>query len=601
MALLALGGAAVAGAEGDDGGGYRTATAGTHEVAQVLDEVGTLEPVSQASVAFPVAGTVARLDVKVGDTVLVGEELGLLDTAELTRTLHERQASLAQAELVLQKALDGEDVSGLTGGGGSGGAGAAPGGSATGISWDTSGSSSADVQLVALPTASSSTTTSTTPPASTTTAPGAPSTGSADAELRAAQQAVLDAQQAVDRDLAAAQAALDRATEICTAVGTPTDPTTSTTSPPASSADPSDGSGVEACRAALADVLAAQNQVAADQAALAAASSALDALLADRASSGSTGGTGSTPSGSGSSNSSGGTGSLPTTSGGSGSTGGTGSTTPNTASSADLVAYQKAVDAAAAQVAAAEQAVDQARIVSPIGGTVVAVGLAVGDEVSASSDTATVVISGEGGYEVTTHVSVDDVPDLQVGQAATVAPDGTDRTVSGEVVRIGAADTSGSSTTYPVTISLTGDTGDLGNGSVASVAITTDAASRALAVPVSAVAVDGDRHTVTVLEAGETRTVAVEVGAVGQRWVEITSGLDAGDEVVLADLAKALPSSATEAQQQSGAGGQGRFGPGAGGVGSRPRRLHRRPAARELTASKLIATARAWRRTPHAA
>jgi multidrug efflux pump subunit AcrA (membrane-fusion protein) len=568
VALLAFGGAAVATAGADEDAGYRTATAAQHEVAQVLEQVGTIEPVSQASVAFPVSGTVERLDVKVGDTVLVGEVLAELDTTELTRTLHERQATLAEAELVLQKALDGEDVSGLAGVGPAGG-----GVAATGISADLS-NSTATVRTVSLATGTSTTSTapSTTAPASTTADPTAPtseSSAAVDDELRAAQQAVLDAQQAVDRNLAVAQAALDNATEVCAAVGSGSDASTPTTTPDEATAEATDDSaGIEACRTALAAVLSAQNQVAADQAALAEASRALDALLAERAadtssggSSGSSGGADAAPgSGTGSTAS----GSLP---GGATTGAPSGSDTAATTSSPSaeaLVAYQKAVDAAAAQVAVAEQAVDQARIVSPIAGTVVAVGLGVGDAVTADSDTATVVVVGTGGFEVTTHVTVDDVADLEVGQSASVLPDGSSEAIAGEVVRIGAADSSSGSTTYPVTVGLTGDTEGLGNGSVASVSIITARAERALAVPLSAVtpAAD-DGHTVTVLAGDTTRTVDVEVGAVGQRWVEITSGLEDGDEVVLADLDEPLPSSATEAREQTGSGG-GQGGPGGG-------------------------------------
>ena len=78
----------------------------------MLHAVATVEPVSQASVAFPVAGTVASVDVAVGDTVAVGDPLASLDTEALEATLTERQAALDQAELVLEKALDGESVGG---------------------------------------------------------------------------------------------------------------------------------------------------------------------------------------------------------------------------------------------------------------------------------------------------------------------------------------------------------------------------------------------------------------------------------------------------------------------------------------------------------
>ncbi len=579
-ALLLVGAAAVAGADDAGSRGHRTAEVAERDVAQVIDGVASVEPVSQASVAFPVSGTVSSVHVKAGDEIVVGQVLADLDTASLTRTLHERQAALASAELVLQKALDGEDVSGLTGGRGPSGSSAT---SPTGISWDTT-ASTGTVQTVALEeadvaTATSTTTTTTSAPTAGPPASTAPSgstgsaAGSADAELRAAQQAVLDAQAAVDAALAEAEAALDAATRVCADVtgGGDTTTTTSTTTPDraAAAADPSsegDADAIAACREALAAVRRAQAEVAARQSALADASRTLDALIAARAGSTGSGSTGSGSTGSTSDPSSSGSSGVPsdgTTTGSTPSAGSGATTTTASPSSEQLIAYQKAVDAAAAEVTVAEQALDQATIVSPIAGTVAAVGLAAGDDVTAGSATATVVVVGSGGYEVTTTVTVDEVADIEVGQAATVVPDGDDASFDGEVVAIGAPDSSSGSTTYPVTIGLTGDTTGLGNGSTAAVSIVTDSATRALAVPASAVTFDGDTHQVTVVEDGKAKTVTVEVGAIGRRWIEITDGLEAGDAVSLADLDQELPSSATEATSGSGGGGSTRF-PGGG-------------------------------------
>ena len=169
VAVVLAGGAAVAGADADAGARYRTNKVATRAVDEVLHAVATVEPVSQASVAFPVAGTVVSVDVAVGDAVVVGQPLATLDTDALEATLTERQAALDQAELALEKALDGESV-GDTG-------------------------NSGDAETIAL------------------TAPS-PS-GDADTELSAAEHAVLDAQRQVDTDLLAAQQALVGATQIC--------------------------------------------------------------------------------------------------------------------------------------------------------------------------------------------------------------------------------------------------------------------------------------------------------------------------------------------------------------------------------------------------
>jgi trimeric autotransporter adhesin len=216
------------------------------------------------------------------------------------------------------------------------------------------------------------------------------------------------------------------------------------------------------------------------------------------------------------------------------------------------VSYQAAVDAAADAVTVAEQAVAQATIASPIGGTVVAVNLATGDTVTAASTTANVIVQGAGGYEVSTTVSVDDVPAVAVGQQATVVPDGSHKALDGKVASISVVpDTSSSTTSYLVVIGLSDPKANLKNGSTGSVSIVTKSARSALAVPTSAVSATGSRHTVEVLDGGSTKRVSVQVGVVGDTWTEIKSGLTKGQRVVLANLAQPLPGSATSSSNSS--------------------------------------------------
>ena len=243
VVVLAVSGAVIAAAAGaDDGPGYRLATVTTDSTQQVLDEVGVIEPVSQVSVSFPANGTVATVDVATGDTVAVGDVLATLDPTSLERALHDAQSTLAQAELRLERALNGEDV---------GSAGGAP--TVTGVAMTVDGED-VDVQLA--------------------------SATAEDPELRAAQEAVLAAQRQVDEDLAAADEALADAEVLCAwaddETGTGSDSGTDT-------AD--DAAAIEACRDALDTVLVAQQTVAASQQALADAATALDELLAERAAS----------------------------------------------------------------------------------------------------------------------------------------------------------------------------------------------------------------------------------------------------------------------------------------------------------------------------
>jgi HlyD family secretion protein len=539
---------------GSAGNEFRTASVADRNVDAVLTSAATVEPVSQAAVAFPVSGTVASVDVKIDDKVIVGQTLASLDPATLTETLHEKQATLAQAELSLKQALSGQQVTRSRGGtGGSGGAsssgtpqasGATSHGTASVSLISTSGA--IEVQLISASSSVSAT--------------------SSDPAIAQAQQAVLAAQHNVDLAIAAADTALATADTAC-------------------AADLTIPANITSCQSALAAVQAAQNDVKAAQNKLVDASNLLDQLLEQQANTppsggGSPGGgTGGAPSGS----PGGGTGGAPSgstdTSGAgsapSGSTGGTlsgggGSASP---SSADLIAYQKAIDAAAAEVTVAQQSLAQAVIASPLDGTVVAVNLAAVDTVEAASTTANVVVQGAGGYEITTTVGIDRISDVAVGQRATFVPDGSHRALGGDVVYISAVPSSTSATTsYLVVVGLNKSKADLNNGSTGTVRIVTESAKSALAVPTSAITTTGARHTVEVLKGDGTRRVIVRVGAVGETWTEITDGLTSGQVVVLANLSDPLPGSATDSSNGTQGGGfppgipNGvRFGRGGGG------------------------------------
>jgi len=107
VAVALVGGVAFSRAAGSSTGRYRTALVADHDVESVLTGVASIEPVSQATVAFPIQGTVASVDVAVGDTVTTGQTLATVDTTDLMSALHDKQAALATAQLALTNALAG--------------------------------------------------------------------------------------------------------------------------------------------------------------------------------------------------------------------------------------------------------------------------------------------------------------------------------------------------------------------------------------------------------------------------------------------------------------------------------------------------------------
>jgi len=102
-------------------------------------------------------------------------------------------------------------------------------------------------------------------------------------------------------------------------------------------------------------------------------------------------------------------------------------------------------------------------------------------------------------------------------------------------------------------------------GQSATVSISTAHVTDVVAVPSSAVHTNGAERTVTLLEGSTTRVVPVQVGAVGPALTEIVSGVQPGDEVVLADLTQPLPSFTTSGARAVTGGGGGGGGPAPAG------------------------------------
>jgi HlyD family secretion protein len=502
---------------------YRTATATTGSVTRELHGTGTIQPVSQATVAFPISGTVSSVDVELGTAVTTGATLATLETASLESEVLSRQAALASAQLNLYKALHGEAVSG-SGAGGAGGNSRTP----------------------------------------TTPTTNAVTTAAFSSNVTDAAQGVATAQHAVDVAMATVNDALAAADTACGQTGAqpphgsrpggtgshspaPSPTTTSPTTTPATTT-PSTGIGSAACQSAQQSLYNAQQDLAQKQQELGKAENSYEeALRSSSDGTGRSGGTGSANLGAGS---------------GSGGTG-TNNSSSVTYSAEDFVSYQAAVDAAAAEVAAAQESVAQATIKSPISGTVVALSLRTGQDVTEGSSTANVVIAGGNGYEIATSIDVNDITQVKVGDAASVVPDGSLQRISGRVVFVGSPTTSGSSTTYPVVIGLTQAPATLRNGAMATTIIdTATSTTAAVLVPTSAVHDLNGRHSVTVLKDGKATTVAVDVGVVGAQQTEITSGVGAGDTVVLADVDAAVPSSNADSRIAS------QFGSGLTGGGN---------------------------------
>lgn len=225
------------------------------------------------------------------------------------------------------------------------------------------------------------------------------------------------------------------------------------------------------------------------------------------------------------------------------------------------------VSAAELEVSQAQEAVNSATLTAPISGTVASVGLTSGQDASTSSS---ITIIGTGAAQVTVDVPLSALPTLAVGQDAVVTPAGGGGTVNGSVTQIGIlpADSTSSTPTYPVTITVDDPPQALAQDSQAQVAVTTKTATNVVTVPASALTmVASDRATIQVVSGSDTVTTkSVTVGTVGGGKAQVT-GLDAGTQVVLADLTATLGAdSSTNENAFTGGGFSGGGGMGGGGM-----------------------------------
>jgi membrane fusion protein, macrolide-specific efflux system len=139
--------------------------------------------------------------------------------------------------------------------------------------------------------------------------------------------------------------------------------------------------------------------------------------------------------------------------------------------------------------------------------------------------------------------------------------DGSEAEATGNVTSIGAiADASSGVASFPVTVTFESTSDELTVGSPVDVEIVYERIDDAIQVPVQAVTSEGGASSAVVRtdDGDETRTV--ETGVTSGGMVQVTSGLEAGEQVVIT-LATGIP-----AGGEDGDGGGGGQGGGGGGL-----------------------------------
>jgi len=517
--LIAGSGTAYAVSSDTPAGNYRTVRATKGDLEQVLSTGGTVDAAHRADLEFGASGTVASVKVALGDTVKAGQVIATLDREALDAAVTRAKASLARAIAQLESDEDAQaDI-------------VADSSSSTGSSNKPRDSATPSESL------SDGGDSDTTPDDDA-------QTQAALAALKQQQQAVIQAQSAASAALTAAKDALAAQSEACkdayqdqpAGAPGPSGDTADDTTAKAPEKDAATDNA--ACSAALAAVQARQDDVNDAQDALAAALSALGTTLSDAVTAlSSQHGGADTPSGSStpsSSDDSSSDSSQSATSGDSDAPAADDSDSGST-SAARLAADQAAIEQARAELVDARQQLAQAVLRSTRSGTVRSLDLRKGDRISAGDVVAVVV----GGRAVTIEATVPEtkIGQVKVGQPVRVSTPGESGSANGTVTAIGlVADSSSGTASYPVTVTVEDPAIALPTGSQALLAIVVATAEDVVTVPLSAVSRQGDRSIVQTWNGTKLSNQAVTVGAVGGREVEITDGLEAGDEVVVADI-----------------------------------------------------------------
>jgi len=292
----------------------------------------------------------------------------------------------------------------------------------------------------------------------------------------------------------------------------------------------------------------------------------------------------------------------------------------DSATSAQIASDNAQIASAKTQVTSAQTSLNDATLTSTIAGTVAAVNLTLGQQVTgssassgasssgssgsgssslgasstgtsaaspssansssssaastSSSSSAQIEVVSTGSYIVNGTVNATDVGQVKVGDQATLTGTGASSNVYGTVASVGllATTTSGVSS-FPVVIDVTGSPSGLYGGASATISIITQELQGVIVVPTTAIHYSGNNTTVTVDYDGSKVTRTVTIGAASGSDTQVTSGLAVGDKIYVTEITfKGGLSTGSRGSGSSlfGGGGTGAGGFPGGGAGGFP-------------------------------
>jgi HlyD family secretion protein len=215
---------------------------------------------------------------------------------------------------------------------------------------------------------------------------------------------------------------------------------------------------------------------------------------------------------------------------------------------------------------------------APWNGVITSLNVRVGDQAtsatSATTATTATVIADTSGWNVQAYVDELDVLHVKAGQDASVTMDAyPNQTFKAKVTYVGTTlvATSSSVNAYAIKIQFTNPPTTLVAGMTADASITTSSAKGVLAVPVESILSENGKNYVTVIsvDASNKRTTTrteVKTGIEGDVYVQIISGLKAGDRILRTASATTTTSSSTSSSSTTTRTGRSSFGGLPGGL-----------------------------------
>jgi len=204
----------------------------------------------------------------------------------------------------------------------------------------------------------------------------------------------------------------------------------------------------------------------------------------------------------------------------------------------DLETALAALDQAKAQRDLAQLRIDQATIRAPFAGLITQVNVVPGQVATSGTSTtnpSAFDLADDSQLHIDVSVSESDAANVQVGQAALISLDSVPgQPLPGSVERVSpVATTTSNVTAFPVRIAIAPTQAPVKPGANATVQIVTATRSNVLTIPARAVTQINGQPAATILFNGSTFLAPIRTGLSDGRNIEVISGLNEGDTVVL--------------------------------------------------------------------